>query len=192
MLAIVSCTKPSPQPQPNEERTVNATLVASPAPPGTVGDSAALSAQGNGQGNIASADRGSIYDVASRTPAEVVGQYATLLGQRRFADAYAMWDPGATTLTKDRFVSQFDGLKTVKPAIGKIAPAEGAAGSLYDRIQLTLSDTTSGGKNYVVTGPVTVRRVNDVPGSTNQQRRWRIVKMQLTANPGTAKALIEG
>jgi hypothetical protein len=42
-----------------------------------------------------------------------------------------------------------------------------------------------------MTGPVTLRRVNDVPGSTEDQRRWHIVKMELTANPKAAESLLK-
>jgi hypothetical protein len=42
-----------------------------------------------------------------------------------------------------------------------------------------------------MTGPVTLRRVNDVPGSTEDERRWRIVKMELAANPKAAESLLK-
>ncbi len=179
-----ACSPPSPQPQPNEMDTVNATRVDEVAPQGALTSDSGNSVQSNADGQNT--------DVDKRTPGQVVGKYAELLATGRYADAYALWDPEATTLSTEKFVNQFDQFDTVDAAIGRIGPAEGAAGSIYDEVQLTLSGKTTAGENYVLTGPVTVKRVNDVPGSTVEQRRWRIVKMQLTSKPNTAEALVQG
>ncbi len=188
MLLASACSPPSPQPQPSEEDTVNATRVDEGAPAGALGNESGNYAEGP----VTPGERGSIYDVNKETPAQVAGRFARLLDQGKYGDAYAMWDPQSTTLSKDEFAQQFDKFRTVDAAVGKIGPAEGAAGSIYDQVQLTLSGKTAAGENYVLTGPVTLKRVNDVPGSTAEQRRWRIVKMQLTAKPNTAEALIKG
>jgi len=39
------------------------------------------------------------------------------------------------------------------------------------------------GAPFNLVGPVTLRRVNDVPGSTEEQRRWHIAKSELAARP---------
>lgn len=184
---VVACSPPSPQPEPNEMDTLPGTRVADAVP-----DNALASGADTAGGNKSGSDQGALQDVDGRTPADLVGTYAQLLDQGRFADAYGLWDPQSTTLSKDRFVDQFDKLATIDAAIGKMGRAEGAAGSIYGEVQLTLTGKTAGGKGYSLTGPVTVKRVNDVPGSTREQRRWRIVKMQLTSNPAKAETLIKG
>lgn len=188
ILAVGACSPPSPQPQPNEMETVDATRVDTAFPDGASGKDQANSTQGN----QAQGQDQATFDIDRRSPADVVGLYASLLHQGRFADAYGLWEPASTSLSKDRFVKQFEKLDTIDASVGQIGPVEGAAGSLYDEVQLTLSGKTAAGENYSLTGPVTVKRVNDVPGATEAQHRWRIVKMQLTANPKFARALIKG
>ncbi len=180
MLAVVACDKTPPE-QPLHQNVVNVTRedVRTPAP--SAGGQPAL----NGvQGNV--------YATENLKPEQLVARYGDLLHQRDFKSAYALWDPNSTTLSESQFANQFDHYKTIKAAVGKVGPTEGAAGSLYSTIQLTLSGNKNDGKPYVMTGPVTLRRVNDVPGSTAEQRQWHIVKMELTANPKAAEAILKG
>lgn len=187
-LAATACgTEPAPQPQPDEMDVVNATRVDPGVAPGALGNESVNYAEGP----VTPAERGSIYEVEAQSPAQVVARYANLIVRRQFEEAYRMWDPQAADFTPDQFAQRFQRFRTIQAEVGEASPPEGAAGSLYDKVQLTLSGTTTDGENYTVTGPVTVRRVNDVPGSTEEQRRWRIVKMVLTANPRAAEALVE-
>lgn len=189
MMAIVACSTQAPQPQ--NENVVNGTREVPVVPEGTfTNDTNAAVAPGSSAATPA--DQANDAGAEQPKPEQVLQQYATLLEQRRFADALALWDPSATSLGKEKFAAQFDDFKTIHAAVGKVGRIEGAAGSLYSDIQLTLSGNRKDGSPYTVTGPVTLRRVNDVPGSTAEQRRWRIVKMELTANPKTAESLIKG
>lgn len=52
--------------------------------------------------------------------------------------------------------------------------SEGAAGSIYLTIPFTLSYANENGRAVRRTGTATLRRVNDVPGTTEAQRSWRI------------------
>lgn len=58
--------------------------------------------------------------------------------------------------------------------VGNPGPVEGAAGSLYVEVPVHLYGRLASGKPFGSAGTVTLRRVNDVPGSTSEQRRWRI------------------
>ena len=169
--------------QPQNENLVNATLV----DPGVVTND-----DGNfTEGNIAPAEREPIRDVENQTPEQVVANFAALLEQRKFDDAFALWDANAAGFSREQFAKKFDQYRTIEAEVGDVSPPEGAAGSIYDNVQLTLTGDKKDGSDYTATGPVTLRRVNDVPGSTAEQRRWRIVKMALTADPRTAQALVE-
>jgi len=116
------------------------------------------------------------------TPAQFIGRYVALLQARNFGEAYTLLDP-SMNLTEKQFEASLAGYKTIHVAVGKIDPVEGAAGSLYDTIQLTLTGKKNDGTPYTLSGPVTLRRVNDVPGSTPEQRQWHIYKMDLSSNP---------
>lgn len=186
-VAAAACGESPPATQPEDFNVANATHVDPGVAPGALGNESVSYPEGN----ITPAEREPFRQVESQSPAQVVAQFANLLVQRRFEEAHRMWDPDAAGFTADQLESRFDRFTTIQAAVGDAEPPEGAAGSIYDDVQLTLSGTTKGGENYTLTGPVTVRRVNDVPGSTEEQRRWRIVKMRLTANPRTADALVE-
>jgi hypothetical protein len=178
MLAIVACSSQAPQPQ--NQNLVNATQVDVGVPTNTNAPPPALSGP---QGNI--------YEVEQVKPEQVVQQYGELLHARRFRDAYALWGPNPP-LSENQFEKQFDAYKTIDAAVGKVGPTEGAAGSIYSTVQLTLSGNKKDGSAYAMTGPVTLRRVNDVPGSTAEQRRWHIVKVELTANPKATESMLKG
>lgn len=183
MLAMVACSSQAPQPQ--NQNVVNSTELDAAVPSGTPGNQAATSpATAGPQGNI--------HEVEKLTPEMVVRQYGDLLHQHRFAEAFALWGPNSTDMTEKQFEQRFDQYRAIDAAVGKIGPTEGAAGSIYSTVQLTLSGDKKDGTPYVMTGPVTLRRVNDVPGSTAEQRRWHIEKVELTANPKAAESRLNG
>ena len=183
MLAVVACSSQAPQPQ--SRNVVNAAELDVAAPPGTPGNQAVTAPATLGP-------QGNIHEVEKLTPRQVVQHYGDLLHQRRFAEAFALWGPNSTDMTEKQFEQRFDQYKTIDAAVGNIGPTEGAAGSLYSTVQLTLSGDKKDGTAYVMTGPVTLRRVNDVPGSTAEQRRWHIEKVELTANPKAAESRPRG
>jgi hypothetical protein len=118
------------------------------------------------------------------SPAGFIARYAALLQARNFGEAYKLLDP-SMNMTEKQFEERLAGYKTVHVDVGQIGPVEGAAGSLYDTVQLTLRGEKNDGAPYRPSGPVTLRRVNDVPGSTAEQRQWRIYKMDLSSKPKT-------
>jgi hypothetical protein len=183
ILAIAACSTQAPQPQ--NQNVVNGTAVDVAVPSGPAGNIAATSpAIAGPQGNI--------HEAEQLTPEQVVQRYASLLEQRRFADAYALWGPNSMQMTEKQFEARFDAYKTIDAAVGEVGRTEGAAGSLYSTVQLTLSGNKKDGTPYVMTGPVTLRRVNDVPGSTAEQRTWHIEKVELTSNAKAAEAKLKG
>lgn len=183
ILAIAACSSQGPEPQ--NQNVVNATAVDVAVPSGPAGNQAATSpALAGPQGNI--------HEVETLTPERVVQQYGDLLHGRRFKEAFALWSPNSANVSEEQFERQFDKYRTIDAAVGKVGPTEGAAGSIYSTVQLTLSGTRKDGAPYVMTGPVTLRRVNDVPGSTAEQRRWHIEKVELTANPKAAESMLNG
>ena len=55
--------------------------------------------------------------------------------------------------------------------------AEGAAGSIYVTIPVIFYGDAKPGEPFRRPADVILRRVNDVPGSTEAQRRWRIERI---------------
>jgi hypothetical protein len=107
---------------------------------------------------------------------DVVADFANLLKQRRYREAHRLWSGDPTG--DGKFAAKFSGYEIEGAAIGKPGPQEGAAGSIYVAVPLQLF-FANGDYTGSLTGPMTLRRVNDVPGSTEEQRRWHIVKADL-------------
>ena len=56
---------------------------------------------------------------------------------------------------------------------------EGAAGSSYYTAPTTVVGKTEDGRPFRLEGEVVLRRVNDVPGATEDQLRWHLEKVDL-------------
>ncbi len=63
--------------------------------------------------------------------------------------------------------------------LGQPGRMEGAAGSIYIQIPVRVTATLKTGETEHLAGKVTLRRVNDVPGSTEEQRRWHVASVDL-------------
>jgi membrane-bound inhibitor of C-type lysozyme len=63
--------------------------------------------------------------------------------------------------------------------IGGPGAVEGAAGSLFVEVPIVLYGRLKTGAEFHRSGKAVLRRVNDVPGSTAEQRRWRIDRLDL-------------
>ena len=92
------------------------------------------------------------------------------LEQGRFAEAAKAW---GNTNAASTFARQLQarGLKHLE--IGDLGEPEGAAGSIYVTMPVVFYQDA---KRSPAT--VTLRRVNDVDGSTEAQRRWHIERIE--------------
>ena len=101
----------------------------------------------------------------------VVDAYAGLAEKGSFADAAKHWT-NATAAAQ--FAASLEDYPKVRMSAGAPIDEEGAAGSIFITVPLTLDLTLRSGSPYQMTCKATLRRVNDVPGSSAQQRRWHI------------------
>ena len=103
--------------------------------------------------------------------AVVVNQYGALAERGAFAEAVKLWtNPTAAA----QFNTNLEDYGKVKLTTGKPENEEGAAGSIFIAVPVTLDLTLRSGSPYQMICKATLRRVNDVPGSTAEQRRWHI------------------
>lgn len=70
--------------------------------------------------------------------------------------------------------ASFAGVKRYTATVGAPGAVEGAAGSLYVIVPVAVTGEKADGAPIHIRGVVTLRRVNDVPGSTAEQRQWHI------------------
>lgn len=128
---------------------------------------------------------GQIDPKSAQGAGQVVQLFGGLLEQRRFADARELWSDGgrASGLTEAEFVAAYDKYAEIHSEVGAPGEMEGAAGSIYVEVPLRLYGKLKSGESFNMVGPVALRRVNDVPGSTAEQRRWHIFQSDLKPRP---------
>ena len=115
---------------------------------------------------------------SSQAAEELVRGFARLLNEGKLDEAYMLLGPGAPPRAAfDRDFARFPA-RSVR--VGRAGGQEGAAGSIYMSVPLTVSGTADG-KRVTRSADVVVRRVNDVPGSTEAQRRWHIERIDWKA-----------
>ena len=111
---------------------------------------------------------------------EVVLRYARLVEDGRMSEARPLWTEGSDTSAIEAQLEKFEQLDA---KVGNPGQLEGAAGSSYVDVPLQLAGRTGRGEPLGLDGTVTLRRVNDVPGSTELQRRWHIYRIELQPRP---------
>jgi membrane-bound inhibitor of C-type lysozyme len=140
------------------------------------GDAGRLSRLASGEESAE--DPGVVCTPPSRAPgsargaAKVVDEYYALVESGKLEAARRLRTDGAL-----EDVAPF---ATLVAEVGAPGAVEGAAGSIYVRVPVVLYGRYVTGGAYRRAGQVTLRRVNDVPGVTADQRRWRIVRIELT------------
>lgn len=128
--------------------------------------------------------------------AQVVQGYYGLLEERRFDDAQDLWNDQSAVGAEDDdvFARRFRGFGEIHAHVGAPGAVEGAAGSLYVTVPAQVyGRIAANGKPWYMLRQVTLRRVNDVPGSSKADRRWHIESIgpyvpaeEEVAEPGNA------
>ena len=108
---------------------------------------------------------------STQAAVDLARAFAALLNARQFNEAYMLL--GANAPVRTRFDDDFSHVSNLRVRLGAAGLQEGAAGSTYVSIPLTLSGKNDR-NNVSRSGTLLVRRVNDVPGSTEAQRHWHI------------------
>jgi hypothetical protein len=108
--------------------------------------------------------------------ANVVQTYYALIGEGHYADAWPLWSGGgqASGLDQAGFVASFAPYASYHAQVGGPFDEEGAAGSIFVQVPVVIYGRLKSGAELHRSGAVTLRRVNDVPGSSAEQRRWHI------------------
>jgi len=105
---------------------------------------------------------------------QVVQSYGALIEQQRWPEANALWgSPAAAATLQTELVR----LTEVHLTIGDLGEPEGAAGSIYVSMPVIFYGDAKDGQPFRRPADVILRRVNDVPGSTDAQRRWHIERI---------------
>jgi hypothetical protein len=141
----------APEPAASNEPAPNASLPAKPAP--------------------LTEPKGPIDPKSVEAAGQLVQSYGALIEQHRLGEAAKLWGDSAAA------ASFAQGLpRDIHLEIGDLGETEGAAGSIYTTIPVTFY-----ADKYRRAADVILRRVNDVDGSTEAQRRWHIERIEWKA-----------
>ncbi|WP_017301152.1 hypothetical protein [Nodosilinea nodulosa] len=165
LIALLSaCNAPQAAPPPSASGPVAAP--ASPAP-GTPESTPASTAP------KPSGDESSLLQ---QEAVQVIRNYYSAINRRDYSAAYALWqgDGIASQQTLEQFERGFTDTVSVAVDVGDPGPVDGAAGSLYIEIPVTVTAVTGGGTPQRFRGSYVLRRVNDVPGATPEQLQWHL------------------
>ena len=121
---------------------------------------------------------GKIDPKSGQGAGQVLQSYFALLESDRGTQAGALWSNSAE---KGKFDARLAKYSEIHANIGKPGDPEGAAGSSYVDIPVQLDGRLKDGKEFHSLGSMTLRRVNDVDGSTAEQRKWHIYKADFPA-----------
>ena len=112
--------------------------------------------------------QGPIDPKSAEGAGQVVQQYGALIEEKRFAEANKLWSDAPTAAAFAKSLPPSTHME-----IGKPGDSEGAAGSIYITVPaIFYADHFRRAANVIL------RRVNDVPGSTEAQRRWHIERVE--------------
>ncbi len=110
----------------------------------------------------------------------VVGEYYAAINGGQHARAYAMWSDGGRSSgqTPDQFAAGFAGTRSVIARPGQPGAVEGAAGSQYVEVPVSVTATRADGSERRYVGAYVLRRAM-VDGASATQRSWRIASAEL-------------
>lgn len=142
-----------------------------PAPAGAADNAPAVSATAGMPSTTAPAD-------ASPQAAAVVQAYYAAIGSRDYRRAYALWSDGgrASGQSPEQFAAGFADTRSVEVQVGTSGAPDGAAGSQYVRVPVSVVATQADGSTRRFAGQYTLRRaMADGAGS----QAWRIASAEL-------------
>ena len=121
---------------------------------------------------------GPIDPNSAEAAGQVVQSYGALIEQKQWAEANALW---GDVVQAAKFEAELSANPEVHLEIGNPGEPEGAAGSIYVTMPVFFYGHTKDGQPFRRSADVILRRVNDVPGSTEAQRRWHIERIDWTS-----------
>jgi hypothetical protein len=176
LLALAACDRgapPAPAPSAPPPGAAGPVTPAAPGTPGGLPDDRTPLAEGP------------IAPGGAQDAGQVAQTYFALLEEGRYAEAWKLWGDGgrASGMDVGAFAASFAQYGEYHANLGAPGPLEGAAGSLYVAQPVQIYGKTKAGQPVALLGEIRLRRVNDVPGSTAEQRRWRIAAVEV--KPGS-------
>ena len=116
---------------------------------------------------------------SSEAAADVLRRYYAAIDRRRFAEAYAAWEPGAAGIDADAFAASFAGYRRYHAEVGTPGRIDAGAGQRYVTIPVRSFGTKADGTRFAMAGEAVLHRAGDIDGASAAQRRWRIRSIEM-------------
>jgi hypothetical protein len=114
--------------------------------------------------------------------AALVTRYYAALNARDYDTAWTQWgENGPPNQNRAQFDAGFVHTLSARVTLGALPPGEGAAGSIYQSVPVTVDATLDTGTHQRFRGVYVLRRINDVDGASAEQLRWHIAAAHLKA-----------
>jgi len=106
-------------------------------------------------------------------PAGLLDEWAGAIETQDWKAANDVWDDGRATdvATPETFISSYGEYDDIDVTFDE-GQIEGAAGSQYYTSNAVITGHLMSGEAFRIEGPITLRRVNDVPGADAEQLSW--------------------
>jgi hypothetical protein len=116
----------------------------------------------------------------STSTADVLRRYYDAINNGQYDTAFAFWDGSgkASKQTRAKFAAGFAQTERTTVTVGDSVRVEGAAGSQYATVPVTIDAVLRNGTHQRFVGSYTLRR-SMVDGATPEQRTWRIYSAAL-------------
>lgn len=124
-----------------------------------------------------------IDPASAQAAAEVVRRYYALLADGDYGAAYELWKGETAAMSRAAFAQSFAKFSSYDAVIGQAGRLDPGAGNVHVEIPVRVQGLLKTGAPFVLEGPVRLHRVNDVPGSTADQRTWHIVASGVRPRP---------
>ena len=181
-LALAACNRQAPTTPPAQfPATVPEVPAPAPGPVSNADPNAPVEAPAPGTPAGLADDRTPISEApftpqSAQGAADVVQTYFALVGEKKYAEAWTLWGDGgkASGMSQADFVASFDKYSQYHGGVGAPGQIEGAAGSSHVEVPAIAFGRLKTGAQFNLKGPITLKRVNDVPGASAEQRKWRI------------------
>ena len=113
---------------------------------------------------------------------QVIRDYYSAIARQDYKQAYSAWDGNgaASKQSFEQFKQGFANTTSVAVEVGKPGKPDPGAGSIYIEIPVTVTAIATNGTPQRFRGSYVLRRVNDVPGSTLEQRQWHLYSAKIT------------
>jgi len=119
--------------------------------------------------------------IRAGSPEEAIRAYYAAIDAGEFARAYRLWarEGEASGQSYAAFRQGFASTRRSEVRVSGPVQSEGAAGSIYATVPVEVNAVLKDGTRQHFTGQYVLRRVNDVPGATEEQLNWHIESASL-------------